>query len=468
MRKTATSVILGTVLLTGCAATPDYQPREEANERYLDSLEFGVQTADSTAVEWWRSYQDDQLNRLVEVAQKANLDVLATRQRVRQALADLGADENRLLPQGGVTGDYEAIDRNGVQESSSVGLAASWEVDLFGRLKALVDAGEANLEVALNNQRAVLKEVTVGVVRAYLEWEAARQRVQLIKADIRALEDTREVMALRVQEGISPNLDLARADTLLEQQRAKLPDARAQLYRAKAVLSVLVNEDPEALVLNPASSVLTASIGVPEAERANEAMQLRADIGGALAALARDVAVGSALRAELYPQFSVEGFLGLTNVAELSDGFEGTGTIAPRISWSLLSYPVILQRVESQNAVSEESYIRYRQTIIDAVASARVAVFAYGRAFEADRATGRAFEAANESFTIATTMHREGAIGYLDLLDANRTFISAQQDRLSARLSYAAAQLGVIEEFSGVWSAQAHRNLLGEFALEGK
>lgn len=468
MRKTATSVILGTVLLTGCAATPDYQPREEANERYLDSLDFGVQTADSTAVEWWRSYQDDQLNRLVEVAQKANLDVLATRQRVRQALADLGADENRLLPQGGVTGEYEAIDRNGVQESSSVGLAASWEVDLFGRLKALVDAGEANLEVALNNQRAVLKEVTVGVVRAYLEWEAARQRVQLIKADIRALEDTREVMALRVQEGISPNLDLARADTLLEQQRAKLPDARAQLYRAKAVLSVLVNEDPEALVLNPASSVLTASIGVPEAERANEAMQLRADIGGALAALARDVAVGNALRAELYPQFSVEGFLGLTNVAELSDGFEGTGTIAPRISWSLLSYPVILQRVESQNAVSEESYIRYRQTIIDAVASARVAVFAYGRAFEADRATGRAFEAANESFTIATTMHREGAIGYLDLLDANRTFISAQQDRLSARLSYAAAQLGVIEEFSGVWSAEAHRNLLGEFALEGK
>ncbi|MCS5564490.1 MAG: TolC family protein [Oleiphilaceae bacterium] len=460
MRKTATSVILGAVLLTGCAATPDYQPREEANERYLDSLEFGVQTADSTAVEWWRSYQDDQLNRLVEVAQKANLDVLATRQRVRQALADLGADENRLLPQGGVTGDYEAIDRNGVQESSSVGLTASWEVDLFGRLKALVDAGEANLEVALNNQRAVLKEVPVGVVRAYLEWEAARQRVQLIKADIRALEDTREVMALRVQEGISPNLDLARADTLLEQQRAKLPDARAQLYRAKAVLSVLVNEDPEALVLNPASSVLTASIGVPEAERANEAMQRRADIGAALAALARNVAVGNALRAELYPQFSVEGFLGLTNVAELSDGFEGTGTIAPRISWSLLSYPVILQRVESQNAVSEESYIRYRQTIIDAVASARVAVFAYGRAFEADRATGRAFEAANESFTIATTMHREGAIGYLDLLDAIRTFISAQQDRLSARLSYAAAQLGVIEEFSGVWSAEAHRRML--------
>jgi len=112
---------------------------------------------------------------------------------------------------------------------------------LFGRLRALIDAGEANLEVALNNQRAVLKEVTVGVVRAYLEWEAARQRVQLIKADIRALEDTREVMALRVEEGISPNLDLARADTLLEQQRAKLPDARAQLYRAKAVLSVRIS-----------------------------------------------------------------------------------------------------------------------------------------------------------------------------------------------------------------------------------
>ena len=184
MFKRAVSVLFGSALLVGCAATPDYEPQQEANERYLDSLEFGVQSTDATTVEWWKSYEDAQINQLVEVAQTANLDLLATRQRVRQALADLGADENRLLPQGGVTGEYEAIDRNSVQESSAVGLAATWEVDLFGRLRALIDAGEANLEVALNNQRAVLKEVTVGVVRSYLEWEAARQRVQLIKAEI--------------------------------------------------------------------------------------------------------------------------------------------------------------------------------------------------------------------------------------------------------------------------------------------
>jgi outer membrane protein, multidrug efflux system len=460
MPKNVVSIVLGSLLLVGCAATPDYEQRHDANERYLAGLEFGVQSDASTTVNWWRDYQDDQLNRLIEVAQAANLDLLSTGQRVRQALADLGADENRLLPQGEVAGEYKAINRIGVQESSSVGLATSWELDLFGRLHALVDAGEANLEVALNNQRAMLKEVTVGVVRAYLEWEASRQRVELISADIRALEDTREVMALRVKEGISPKLDLARADTLLEQQRAKLPDARAQLYRAKAVLSVLVNEDPETLLLSPASSVLAASVGVPEADRANEAMRLRADIGGSLASLAREVALGNALRAELYPQFSVEGFLGFTNLAEVSDGYESTASISPRISWSLLSYPLILQRVEGQNAVSEESYIRYRQTIIDAVANTRVAVFAYGRALEADRATGRAFEAANESFSIASTMHREGAIGYLDLLDANRTFISAQQDRLSARLAFATAQLGVVEEFSGVWSSAAHRKLL--------
>lgn len=148
------------------------------------------------------------------------------------------------------------------------------------------------------------------------------------------------------------------------------------------------------------------------------------------------------MRAELYPQFSVEGFLGLTNLAEVSDGLESTASMSPRISWSLLSYPLLLQRVEGQDAASEDSYIRYRQTIIDAVANARVAVFAYGQALEADRATGRAFQAANESFSIASTMHREGAIGYLDLLDANRTFISAQQDRLSAKLAFATAQLG--------------------------
>lgn len=462
MLKSAVWIVFGSILLTGCAATPDYEARQAANARYLDSLEFDVQPAGANTLAWWRDYQDTQLNQLVEVAQTANLDLLATRQRVRRAIADLGADESRLLPQGEVVVDYDVTDRNSVQETASVGLSASWELDLFGRLRALVDAGEANLEVALNNQRAMLKEVTVGVVRAYIEWVAARQRVQLIKEDIRTLENTRKVMALRVHEGLSPDLDLARADTLLEQQRAKLPDARAQLYRAKAVLSVLVNEDPETLTLRPASGVLAVSVGVPVANRANEAMQRRADIGGALATLAKDVAQGNALRAELYPQVSVEGFLGVTDVAGQSDGFESTASIAPRISWSLLSYPVIMQRVDSQNEVSEESYIRYRQTIIKAVASARVAVFDYGRAVEADRAAGRAFEAANQSFSIASTMHGEGAIGYLDLLDANRTFISAQQDRLLARLTRANAQLGVLAEFSGVWSSAIHQKLLIE------
>ncbi len=97
MHKRAVSVLLGSALLVGCAATPDYEPQQEANERYLDSLSFGVQSTDATTAEWWKSYEDDQLNQLVEVAKAANLDLLATRQRVRQALADLGADEKRLL-----------------------------------------------------------------------------------------------------------------------------------------------------------------------------------------------------------------------------------------------------------------------------------------------------------------------------------------------------------------------------------
>ena len=68
MHKRAVSVLLGSALLVGCAATPDYEPQQEANERYLDSLSFGVQSTDATTAEWWKSYEDDQLNQLVEVA----------------------------------------------------------------------------------------------------------------------------------------------------------------------------------------------------------------------------------------------------------------------------------------------------------------------------------------------------------------------------------------------------------------
>lgn len=458
--------LAGLVLLSGCASVPNHQESTQSTEQYLASLQFAIDAqaadADSAAAsDWWRGYQDDQLNRLVAIAQQRSLDLQASQKRIDSTLALLGENRSALLPQGSVGGEYTVGERDGVrEESSAVGASVSWELDLFGRLRSLIEARESDLELALQTQREILKEVTVGVVRAYLTWEAADDRVALIRRDIESLEESLGLIDARVAEGLAPRLDLVRAQSLLRQQKTQLPGALADRYRAKAVLAVLVNEDPDQLHLVPGPRALEARVPVPAPNELAEALKYRADIAAALATVAREVALTEAATAELYPQINLDGFAGFTNLADRPDGFEDAWSLMPRISWSLLSYPALLNRLDSQQALSDEAYIRYRGTVIKAVADARVSVVNVRRTAEADDASARALASAKEAYEIAEAMHAEGAIGYLEFLDASRTWIAAQQTRLEAKLGQADARLTLLAEFSGLWTAQTQSRLL--------
>lgn len=458
--------LVGLVLLSGCASVADHKAETRATEKYLASLNFAVEAdkrADdaANASQWWLAYDDPQLNRLVDVAQRSSLDLLASQKRIDSTLALLGESRSALLPQGDLGADYAVAERGGVkEESSSAGASVGWELDLFGRLRSLIEARESDLELALQTQREIVKEVTVGVVRGYLTWEAADERVALIRRDIDSLEASLGLIDARVSEGLAPRLDLVRARSLLRQQKTRLPGALAERYRARAVLAVLVNEDPDSLHLVAVGQALDAAVPVPAADNLANALKYRADIAGALANVAREVALTEAATADLYPQITLNGFAGLTNIAERSDGFEDAWSLMPRISWSVLSYPALLNRLDSQKAASDEAYIRYRQTVINAVADARVAVVNVRQTAEADDASANALASAKEAYGIAEAMHAEGAIGYLEFLDASRTWIVAQQTRLEAKLGLADARVALISEFSGLWSAQTQSRLL--------
>ena len=457
--------LVGLVLLSGCASVANHEAETRATEQYLASLNFAVEAdnrATDTASEsqWWQAYDDPQLNRLVAVAQRSSLDLLASQKRIDSTLALLGESRSALLPQGDLGADYTVAERDGVKEESSAGASARWELDLFGRLRSLVKARESDLELALQTQREIVKEVTVGVVRGYLTWEAADERVALIRRDIESLEASLGLIDARVSEGLAPRLDLVRARSLLRQQKTRLPGALAERYRARAVLAVLVNEDPDSLHLVAGGQALDAVVPVPAADNLANALRYRADIAGALANVAREVALTEAATADLYPQITLNGFAGLTNIAERSDGFEDAWSLMPRISWSVLSYPALLNRLDSQQAASDAAYIRYRQTVINAVADARVAVVNVRQTAEADDASANALASAKEAYGIAEAMHAEGAIGYLEFLDASRTWIAAQQTRLEAKLGLADARVALISEFSGLWTAQTQSRLL--------
>ena len=462
MKKLKLSMILAGVLamLTGCASAPSHDAKVAHTEDYLTGLSFDVSATTAEEIRWWEALNDPQLNHLIDRAHVVNLDLQAADQRLQEALAQLGVSESDLLPQGGGVGEYSITERDGESlESARAGAQLSWELDLFGRIRSVIDARKAGVANAQALDRAALKEVTVGVVQAYLRWESARQQVALIESDLDALEASLDIVKNRVEYGLSPRLDLARAETLYHQQRVLLPIARNNQYRTRASLAVLLGEDPDNLSLTAAPAALEKARRLPVGERLGQSLQARADISAAVSLLAQETALSEAAISRLYPQVTVEGFAGITNVENVGDGFEDAWSAIPRISWAVLSYPALLKQVDVQEARTEAQYIAYRKTVVDAVGQARVVTDRFSQTEQSERASTDALQASRMAFDTAEALYKEGAIGYLDYLDANREWIAAQRAHLNAQFDLADSRLGLLREFSGLWSYGLYEQL---------
>lgn len=452
------------LVLAGCASLPDHSAKVDHTQQYLNELEFSLDDvqAENEQSRWWEALNDVQLNRLVDLAHMTSLDLQATDKRLQEALATLGVSESKLLPQGGSVAEYSVSERDGRSlESSAVGAQIKWELDFFGRIRSVIDAREAGVANAQALKRAVIKEVTVGVVQAYLRWESARQQVALIESDMRALEASLDLIHDRVDAGLSPRLDLARAETLYHQQRAMLPMAQSNQYRTRAGLAVLLGQDPESMNLRAAPETLLKARALPIGTNLAQALQARSDISAALAELAQQAALSEAAVAELYPQVSVEGFAGVSNIESVGDGFEGVWSAVPRISWAVLSYPMLLKQIDVQSARTEAQYVAYRKTVVNAVGQARVATDRFAQSARSESASGQALKASRTAFKTAESLYHEGAIGYLDYLDANREWITAQRSHLEVQLDLADSRVSVLREFSGLWSHRLYSQIGG-------
>ncbi|WP_420388775.1 TolC family protein [Marinobacter sp.] len=454
------SLIAFVLFLVGCASTPDHRAKVAHTQDYLADLQFDGPELQPMETRWWETLNDGQLNHLMAIAHSVNLDLQATDQRLKEALAQLGASQADRFPQGGVAAEYETSTRDGNRtESSSIGGQITWELDLFGRIRSVIDARAAGLAGAHAQSRAALKEVTVGLVEGYLRWEFSRQQVELIESDIKALQSSLTVIQNRVDAGLSPQLDTARAEALLHEQRAQLPVAQTNQFRTHASVAVLLGEDPDNLRLYPAPDTFRKARELPIGEHLGESLQARADIGGALANLAQQTALSAAAVANLYPQVTVEGFTGVSNIASVGDGFESAWSAVPAISWNLLSYPALLKQVDVQTARAEGQYVAYRATVVGAVGQARVVAHRFSQTERSESASAQALEASRTAFETARALYQEGAIGYLELLDANREWIASQRTHLDSQFALADSRLGVLREFSGLWSQQLYQQL---------
>jgi len=152
----------------------------------------------------------------------------------------------------------------------------------------------------------------------------------------------------------------------------------------------------------------------------------------------------------------------VSNIEFVGDGFEGIWSAVPRISWAVLSYPILLKQVAVQSARTEAQYVAYRKTVVNAIGQARIAADRFTQSARSESAGEQALIASRTAFNTARALYQEGAIGYIDYLDANREWIAAQRSHLEAQHDMAESRVSLLREFSGLWSYRLYSQLGGQ------
>ncbi|TRD11791.1 TolC family protein [Erythrobacter insulae] len=416
-------------MASGCAgpSIPDVQP---ASGIALPS-EYYADTRPPAGLDdvWWRGFEDEQLDALVEKALKRNQSLEASRQRLLAAKAIIRAEQSDLLPSvdGQFSADGALDDGGNTFSGSRAGLFGSWTIDFNGRLSAETARALANADGAayfLADQRRL---IAAAVTSQHIELKRSGARLELLDQSTDLQQQTLRIVNLRFEAGLSSNLDVRRAAADVARTRAQRGPLQLARARAANALSVLVGDPPSAVPPTGNSVSIPdyregPAIGIPA-----DLLRRRPDLLLAEADVAAAAANVGIERADLLPAFALSGGL------LLGDGsVEGLFARALASLATALDIPVFdggrrKAEVDAAKADLQAEVADYRQSLLETLAEVESAIAAIASARERKEELEKAVAESEAAFNQSNALYREGLASLFDVLDVQRQLISSRE-----------------------------------------
>jgi multidrug efflux system outer membrane protein len=414
--------------------------------------------------EFWHQLGDTTLDRLITELAGANLDVRSAAARVRGARAartEAGLD---LAPVVTFGGGYTRQRLSGAtfpigsgtfpdQDIWDGGFDASWELDLFGRLRRTFQAQGASVEAAREDMRDVQISLTAELARTYFELRGAQEQLTVAQRNAKNQQQTFEVTRQRLDAGRGTAFDTERAKAQLNFTLASIPQLEARVADAQYRIGVLVGRPPAAVAseLQVAGS-LPSMPSLVEIGAADSVVRDRPDVAAAERQLATERALVGAAKADYLPRFFIGGSAGFTATTFDSLGEHGTFryAVGPSVSWPALNLGRIKTRVDAAQARREEAEAQYNLIVLQAQQDVETSLSRYrtsrarvARIQDAASASERAAELARLRFT-------GGVADFLQVLDAERTQLDAEDQLAQGRTDAATAYAALYKALGGV------------------
>jgi NodT family efflux transporter outer membrane factor (OMF) lipoprotein len=414
---------------------------------------------------FWRDLGDTTLTRLVEAALRANTDVRVAASRLEGSRASRRLSALDLAPtitaSGSATRQRLAIAQiPGVTSQLpylnvwDVGFDASWEVDLFGRIGRTVSAQGALVASAEHALEDVRVSLAAEVARTYFELRGAQRQLAVARRNAENQRRTLAVTEDRLTAGRGTAFDTERATAVLNLTLAATPALESQIAADRHRIAVLVGRPPEALPDDvPGVGDLprlpdTVRVGSPE-----QLVRRRPDVLAAERQLAaRTMSVGVA-QADYLPRLTLGASVGYAATTFDSLGRNGTSRllIGPAVTWPLLDLGRVKERVDVAESGREEARAQYTSTVLRAMEETETALVAYDRAHARLRILGEAVRSSARATELAQQRFAAGLTDLLQVLDAERTLLDAENQLAETHTAAATALVAVYKAVGGTW-----------------
>lgn len=455
------ATLLLSVLMAGCTVGPEFrEPKPEMPGAFVNAGETAEESVSVAGL--WKSLGNDDLNTLIDRALAENLSIARALATLEETRALSGLSFYSLLPTVGVsaedarqsesTQDPFAFGDGGTIERFRAGFDASWEIDLFGSLRRQNDRIEFLVEADAATFHAVRVAVVAEVAQTYFQWLGESLRRDLLATNLDNQADRVDILEASLEAGRGTALDVSRARAEERRLAAGLPLAEAAVERAEQRLAVLTR--------TPAAE-LRARLAAPANMPAFPAMIAtgeprdwflrRPDVLAAERRMAAATATVGVELAEFYPKLQLTGDFGWTGASSsaVADSDAERWRAAPVLSWRILDFGRVRQRVRAAEAALAESYAAYEESWLLALEETENALSNYRAGTEREAALEEAVSASAEASRLARLRYDAGADSYLGVLDAERTRIDLEDELAGARIDRASFLAALYKALGG-------------------
>lgn len=457
------------VIMSGCAAVgPDYtMTSKEVPPTWKLSEDPAFLAGAEMRRDWWTIFNDPMLNDFIGIAQSNNLDVLTAIARVEEARARLGIASGNRYPEARIDG---SVNRNRTSENSlaagseetfySPAVGASWEIDLFGRIRRSVEAASAQYQATEEEFNDVMVSLYSQVSRTYIEIRTSQARLVSANANITSQRGLLELTRSRFKHGLATDLDIAQAERLLARAESEVPPLKVSLSQGINSLSVLLGMMPGSLydqlveVKKIPLPPKEASVGVPA-----ELLRNRPDIRRAERILAAETARIGIATADLYPSFSLSGVFGFESIdaSDLFDAGSRVFSFGPSLRWQIFSGGRVRNTIKARDAIALQALHGYEQTVLNGVLEVENSMKAYIEDRVRLAALERAVAAARRSVNLSSKLYREGLVDFQPVLDAQRDQLSFENQLALARGDSAVNFVRLYTALGGGWQVNSEQ-----------